>query len=321
MENYNNNYRSASLSNAYVDQTSPYSLMDEVRWRATAERLGDVGFDCPQPSIYQHHEHHDSCYDCQCPRYSPHQSPVMEQLERYSSGEQDYSISSLRLVEANGVDHSSPVQQTFLPVPSSPAMQLPQSPWTQYSEDEFSRNFENTPQYTSFGELQPGGGMNNSHHFQPTVEDTITNLGYQPHYSSDLDDIPTTAICNTSGKTHNNQENNTTAITEEKETSILEPPIDQKSKSADVRSAGLSSAPGRRYRCSVRGCNLQFKRRAEMDRHKESVHQPSPGHLCPILGCNRGVPDNGFSRKDNLRQHLKLKHEVKFPKGRRSRRT
>ncbi|RPB13459.1 hypothetical protein P167DRAFT_115461 [Morchella conica CCBAS932] len=164
--------------------------------------------------------------------------------------------------------------------------------------------------------------MNNSHYFQSprTVEDNITNLGYQPHYSSDLDDVPT-AIRNTSGKTHNNQGNNTTVITEEKETPILELPIDQKNKSVDVRSTGLSSAPGRRYRCPVRGCNLQFKRRAEMDRHKESVHQPSPGHLCPIPGCNRGVPDNGFSRKDNLRQHLKLKHEVKFPKGRRSRRT
>lgn len=125
MANYNYNYRSASLSNAYVDQTNSYPLMDEVRWRATAERLGDVGFDCPQPSIYQPHEHHDSCYNCRGPRYTPHQSPVMEQLE------QDYGLSNLCLVEANGVDHSSPVQQTFLPVPSSPAMQLPQSPWTQ----------------------------------------------------------------------------------------------------------------------------------------------------------------------------------------------
>ncbi|KAH8148002.1 uncharacterized protein LAJ45_08104 [Morchella importuna] len=324
MENYNYNYR--SLSNIYLEQTNPYPLMDfdSIHRRATDERLGDVGYECPQPSIYQHHEHHDSCYNYRGSRYSPrqenYQSPVVE-LETYPCGEQDYGISSLRLVEENGVDHSSPVQQTFLPAPSSPAMQLPQSPWTQYSEDEFSRNFENT-QYTAYTELQPGSGMNNSHYFQSprTVEDNITNLGYQPHYSSDLDDVPT-AIRNTSGKTHNNQGNNTTVITEEKETPILELPIDQKNKSVDVRSTGLSSAPGRRYRCPVRGCNLQFKRRAEMDRHKESVHQPSPGHLCPIPGCNRGVPDNGFSRKDNLRQHLKLKHEVKFPKGRRSRRT
>lgn len=134
MENYNYNYR--SLSNIYLEQTNPYPLMDfdSIHRRATDERLGDVGYECPQPSIYQHHEHHDSCYNYRGSRYSPrqenYQSPVVE-LETYPCGEQDYGISSLRLVEENGVDHSSPVQQTFLPAPSSPAMQLPQSPWTQ----------------------------------------------------------------------------------------------------------------------------------------------------------------------------------------------
>lgn len=84
---------------------------------------------------------------------------------------------------------------------------------------------------------------------------------------------------------------------------------------------GPSSSPpphttSRPFKCRVRSCGMTFKRRAELERHRDSVHQPTSGHPCPVAGCNRNDAEHGFSRKDNLRQHLKLKHDVKFPKGR-----
>jgi len=49
-------------------------------------------------------------------------------------------------------------------------------------------------------------------------------------------------------------------------------------------------------------------------RHGIQVH----GHndkpfFCTYYGCERGIPGNGFPRQWNLRDHMKLVHDIPFP--------
>ncbi|KAF8251467.1 hypothetical protein K440DRAFT_613228 [Wilcoxina mikolae CBS 423.85] len=65
-------------------------------------------------------------------------------------------------------------------------------------------------------------------------------------------------------------------------------------------------------------CNKDFPKKADRDRHEASVHRNEmpmpPGlHDCPEENCTR---DKGFTRKDNLLDHLRRVHNKDIPKRR-----
>jgi hypothetical protein len=63
----------------------------------------------------------------------------------------------------------------------------------------------------------------------------------------------------------------------------------------------------RPYKCSVTGCKIKdFSNAGELKRHKQEVHSP-PAFSCPVVSCKRHR--RGFSRRDNLKQHLERCHE------------
>ena len=63
----------------------------------------------------------------------------------------------------------------------------------------------------------------------------------------------------------------------------------------------------RPYKCSVTGCKVKdFSNAGDLKRHKQEVHSP-PAFSCPVVSCKRHR--RGFSRRDNLKQHLERCHE------------
>jgi len=87
---------------------------------------------------------------------------------------------------------------------------------------------------------------------------------------------------------------------------IIEPP--QPSQNARV------TTPEKPFECHY--CNKDFPKKADRDRHEASVHRGEmsmpPGlHDCPERGCTR---DKGFTRKDNLLDHLRRVHNKDIPK-------
>lgn len=57
-----------------------------------------------------------------------------------------------------------------------------------------------------------------------------------------------------------------------------------------------------------------FTRKADLERHYQRVHCPSPTlYDCPVPGCNRVGP-SGLPRQDKLREHLRERHRLDIPK-------
>lgn len=62
----------------------------------------------------------------------------------------------------------------------------------------------------------------------------------------------------------------------------------------------------RPYKCPVPACTVNnFATPGDLKRHEQEVHA-TPAYNCPITTCKRHR--RGFSRKDNLVQHLKRTH-------------
>jgi len=61
----------------------------------------------------------------------------------------------------------------------------------------------------------------------------------------------------------------------------------------------------------TRGC---FKRRADLTRHMDTVHDVKRWWDCPRPRCDRKA-DRGFTRRDHLYEHLRNKHGVEVPTG------
>jgi len=74
------------------------------------------------------------------------------------------------------------------------------------------------------------------------------------------------------------------------------------------------TTPEKPFECHY--CQKDFPKKADRDRHEASVHRGEmsmpPGlHDCPETGCTR---DKGFTRKDNLLDHLRRVHNKDIPK-------
>jgi len=64
-----------------------------------------------------------------------------------------------------------------------------------------------------------------------------------------------------------------------------------------------SSGP---FTCNVQGCSRSYRRIHELRRH-ERVHLSTRPHACRFSNCRRSG-QNGFTRKDHLKQHLRQVH-------------
>lgn len=69
---------------------------------------------------------------------------------------------------------------------------------------------------------------------------------------------------------------------------------------------GSAIPPSGPFMCDIDGCHRSYKRVHEMRRHKR-VHSSTKPHACTFTNCRRSG-QNGFSRKDHLRQHLRQVH-------------
>ena len=78
-----------------------------------------------------------------------------------------------------------------------------------------------------------------------------------------------------------------------------------------VRVGGVSKKP---FECHH--CTKGFPKKADRDRHEVCVHRskmeiPPRLHICPEKSCTR---IRGFTRKDNLLDHLRRVHNRNIPK-------
>lgn len=67
------------------------------------------------------------------------------------------------------------------------------------------------------------------------------------------------------------------------------------------------------FQCTVRPCDLAFRYRKDLDRHRATRHPETvPGLVllyCPIPGCKFSIQESpGSSRRDNLRRHFRTRH-------------
>lgn len=64
----------------------------------------------------------------------------------------------------------------------------------------------------------------------------------------------------------------------------------------------------RPFKCPIAGCRVNnFATSGDLKRHEREVHA-APTFVCPITSCKRHR--KGFSRKDNLAQHMRRTHEA-----------
>ncbi|PMD34764.1 hypothetical protein L207DRAFT_126494 [Hyaloscypha variabilis F] len=60
--------------------------------------------------------------------------------------------------------------------------------------------------------------------------------------------------------------------------------------------------------CGIEGCHRSYKRIHEVRRHRK-VHSSTKPYACTFSNCRRSG-ENGFIRKDHLKQHLRQVHRV-----------
>ncbi|CZR61319.1 uncharacterized protein PAC_11215 [Phialocephala subalpina] len=61
------------------------------------------------------------------------------------------------------------------------------------------------------------------------------------------------------------------------------------------------------HSCKWPSCNIAFKRRSDLTRHRDTVHFPLQGHFCAIAGCTK-ASGAGYNRADKVTEHLWKKH-------------
>jgi hypothetical protein len=59
-----------------------------------------------------------------------------------------------------------------------------------------------------------------------------------------------------------------------------------------------------KHYCQYGSCLKSFIRKGDLTRHAKTVHQRPARFVCHIDRCPRGIPGNGFTRKDKLVDHL-----------------
>lgn len=94
-------------------------------------------------------------------------------------------------------------------------------------------------------------------------------------------------------------------------------PDGQLPPSPDAAGASDSADPKRKWACREEECveRKPFKRHADLMRHMTTVHHKDGMEKfdCPRRGCPR-KGDNGFTRNDHLREHLRNFHLQDIPK-------
>lgn len=77
-------------------------------------------------------------------------------------------------------------------------------------------------------------------------------------------------------------------------------PVPDLTKRSRGRHVVAGEDDGRKYHCTVAGCDKRFARGEHLKRHIRSIHTHEKPHQCPYPGCLRG-----FSRTDNMMQHMR----------------
>lgn len=70
-------------------------------------------------------------------------------------------------------------------------------------------------------------------------------------------------------------------------------------------SASIASKAIHRHICPHRHCRNTYLNKGDLTRHITGVHESPCSFLCHIDRCPRGIPGQGFGRKDKLIDHLK----------------
>jgi hypothetical protein len=70
------------------------------------------------------------------------------------------------------------------------------------------------------------------------------------------------------------------------------------------------------FACLTPSCNSTFTRKADLERHITTVHiLDAPRFDCPMYRCHR-TGEDGFTREDHLKEHLRNYHNKDIPKRR-----
>jgi uncharacterized Zn-finger protein len=77
------------------------------------------------------------------------------------------------------------------------------------------------------------------------------------------------------------------------------------SNAETVDLSGSSFRP--RYDCPKPQCSKSYGRKGDLTRHITTSHERPASFVCHIYRCPRGIPGNGFARKDKLVDHLTSK--------------
>jgi len=68
------------------------------------------------------------------------------------------------------------------------------------------------------------------------------------------------------------------------------------------------------YFCLAPSCDSIFTRKADLERHFATTHISSVRFDCPMYRCHR-TGEDGFTREDHLKEHLRNYHRKYIPKG------
>lgn len=89
--------------------------------------------------------------------------------------------------------------------------------------------------------------------------------------------------------------------------SLTSGPLQPTSLPQHHNSTASSSAQPLRHVCPFPQCMKSYNRKGDLTRHVTTAHQRPVSYLCHVYRCPRGIPGNGFARKDKLVDHLTTK--------------
>lgn len=79
--------------------------------------------------------------------------------------------------------------------------------------------------------------------------------------------------------------------------------------SADIANRPTATSRTIRYRCHWGSCASTFSRKADLDRHLQTIHICPRAYYCYFYDCPKRLGlGKGYSRWDKLRVHLREKH-------------
>ena len=64
------------------------------------------------------------------------------------------------------------------------------------------------------------------------------------------------------------------------------------------------------FLCTYEGCGKSFQYKKDLPRHTKEVHEDSPPLRCTFPGCTSKLARVGTTRRDNLKRHIRSKHEA-----------